>query len=29
MLDWDDLKTFLAITRHGTLSAAARALKVS
>jgi len=29
MLDWDDLKTFLAITRHGTLSAAGRALKVS
>jgi len=29
MLDWDDLKTFLAIARHGTLSAAARSLKVS
>jgi DNA-binding transcriptional LysR family regulator len=29
MLDWDDLKTFLAISRHGTLSAAARAMKVS
>ncbi|SNT53718.1 DNA-binding transcriptional regulator, LysR family [Tardiphaga sp. OK246] len=29
MLDWDDLKTFLAIARHGSLSAAARALKVS
>jgi DNA-binding transcriptional LysR family regulator len=29
MLDWDDLKTFLAIARHGTLSAAARAMKVS
>jgi DNA-binding transcriptional LysR family regulator len=29
MLDWDDLRTFLAISRHGTLSAAARALKVS
>jgi DNA-binding transcriptional LysR family regulator len=29
MLDWDDLKTFLAIARHGTLSAAARELKVS
>lgn len=29
MLDWDDLKTFLAIARHGTLSGAARALKVS
>jgi DNA-binding transcriptional LysR family regulator len=29
MLDWDDLKTFLTIARYGTLSAAARALKVS
>jgi DNA-binding transcriptional LysR family regulator len=29
MLDWDDLKTYLAIARHGTLSAAARVLKVS
>jgi DNA-binding transcriptional LysR family regulator len=29
MLDWDDLKTFLAIARHGSLSAAARVLKVS
>jgi DNA-binding transcriptional LysR family regulator len=29
MLDWDDLRTFLAISRHGTLSAAARVLKVS
>jgi DNA-binding transcriptional LysR family regulator len=29
MLDWDDLKSFLAIARHGTLSAAARVLKVS
>jgi DNA-binding transcriptional LysR family regulator len=29
MLDWDDLKTFLAIARSGTLSAAARTLKVS
>lgn len=29
MLDWDDLKTFLAIARHGTLSAGARAMKVS
>lgn len=29
MLDWDDLKTFLAIARHRTLSAAARELKVS
>ncbi|MFA7388546.1 MAG: LysR family transcriptional regulator [Thiohalobacteraceae bacterium] len=25
-MDWDDLRTFLAIARHGTLSAAARAL---
>ncbi|SEJ50470.1 transcriptional regulator, LysR family [Sphingobium sp. AP50] len=29
MLDWDDIHTFLAIARHGSLSAAARALKVS
>ncbi len=29
MLDWDDLRTFLAVTRHGNLSAAARALKVT
>lgn len=29
MLDWDDLHSFLAITRHGNLSAAARALKVT
>lgn len=28
MFDWDDLRTFLAISRHGTLSAAARALGV-
>lgn len=28
MLDWDDLHTFLAIARHGTLSAAARAMGV-
>lgn len=28
-MDWDDLRTFLAIARHGTLSAAARALGVS
>ncbi len=28
MLDWDDLRIFLAIARHGTLSAAARALGV-
>ncbi len=28
MLDWDDLRHFLAITRHRTLSAAARALHV-
>lgn len=29
MLDWDDLRSFLAITRHGNLSAAARALRVT
>ena len=29
MLDWDDLRTFLAICRHGSLSAAARALGVT
>lgn len=29
MLEWDDLRTFLAICRHGSLSAAARALKVT
>jgi|SRR5215475_8202101 len=29
MLDWDDLRNFLAIARHGNLSAAARSLKVS
>jgi DNA-binding transcriptional LysR family regulator len=28
MLPWDDLQSFLAIARHGTLSAAARALGV-
>lgn len=28
MLDWDDLRYFLSIARHGTLSAAARALGV-
>ncbi len=28
MLDWDDLRSFLAIARHRTLSAAARALSV-
>ncbi len=28
MLPWDDLQTFLSIARHGTLSAAARALGV-
>lgn len=28
MLDWDDLRTFLAISRYGTLSAASRALGV-
>jgi len=29
MLDWDDLHSFLTIARHGTLSAAARALGVT
>ncbi len=29
MLDWDDLRFFLAITRHGKLSTAARELNVS
>ncbi len=29
MLDWDDLRSFLAIARHGNLSAAARALHVT
>jgi DNA-binding transcriptional LysR family regulator len=29
MLDWEDLKTFLAIARSGSLSAAGRALRVS
>jgi len=28
MLDWDDLRTFLLVARHGTLSAAARAAGV-
>lgn len=28
-MDWDDLRTFLAIARHGNLSAAARALGVT
>lgn len=28
-MDWDDLRTFLAIARHGTLSAAARELGVT
>ena len=28
MLDWDDLHSFLAIARHGSLSAAARAMGV-
>jgi DNA-binding transcriptional LysR family regulator len=28
-MDWDDLRTFLAIARHGTLSAAARTLGVT
>lgn len=29
VMDWDDLRTFLAIARHGTLSAAGRALGVT
>jgi DNA-binding transcriptional LysR family regulator len=29
MLDWDDLRFLLAVARHGTLSAAARTLKVT
>lgn len=29
MLAWDDLQSFLAVARHGTLSAAARALSVT
>lgn len=29
MIDWDDLHTFLAVNRHGNLSAAARALRVT
>lgn len=29
MFDWDDLRYFLAVARHGTMSAAARALKVA
>jgi len=29
MLDWDDLRFFLAVARHGSLSAAARALAVA
>ncbi|CAN91080.1 transcriptional regulator, LysR family [Sorangium cellulosum So ce56] len=29
MLDWDDLRYFLAVARHGNLSAAARVLKVT
>ena len=29
MLDWDDLRFFLALTRHGSLSAAAKVLHVS
>jgi DNA-binding transcriptional LysR family regulator len=29
VLDWDDLRYFLALARHGTLSAAAHALSVS
>jgi len=29
MLDWDDLRFFLALARHGTLSSAAKALHVA
>ncbi len=29
MLDWDDLRVFLAVARHGTLAAAARDLRVT
>lgn len=29
MLDWDDLRYFLAVARHGSLSAAARSLEVA
>ncbi|MBV9248549.1 MAG: LysR family transcriptional regulator, partial [Acetobacteraceae bacterium] len=29
MLEWDDLRVFLAIARHGSLTAAARALRVT
>lgn len=29
MIDWDDLQFFLAVARHGTLSAAGRALRVA
>ncbi len=29
MLDWDDLRFFLALSRHGSLSAAARELRVA
>ena len=29
MLDWDDLRYFLAVTRAGSASAAARALRVA
>lgn len=29
MLDWDDIRFFLAVTRHGNLSAAAKHLRVS
>ncbi|OJY23032.1 MAG: LysR family transcriptional regulator [Myxococcales bacterium 68-20] len=29
MLDWDDLRFFLALSRHGTMSAAARSLRVA
>jgi DNA-binding transcriptional LysR family regulator len=29
MLDWDDLRFYLAIARHGSLSAAAKDLRVA
>jgi molybdate transport repressor ModE-like protein len=29
MLEWDDFRVFLAIARHGSLTAAARALRVT
>ena len=29
MLDWDDLRFFLAVARHGSLTAAAKDLRVA